>query len=67
MCKTRQRLTEFNQKQIAEILGPDNMYFASLALGRPATRQEAAAHYVANGGPENFRLRWLKTTIPTTR
>ena len=67
MCRTKLGLVEYNQRQIAEMLGPVNMYFASLALGRQATREEAVWHYVFNGGPEDFRRRWVEEHAPSHR
>ncbi len=43
--------------QVGEILGPVNMWLAGEKLGRLPTPDEAALHYVENGGAEDFAHR----------
>lgn len=40
--------------QAVEAFSDLNRYYASLALGRPATNNEAFIHYVFNGGKHHF-------------
>jgi hypothetical protein len=48
--RARNRLLE----QLALALGDVNRYYASLALGRSATDNEAFDHFVMNGGKQCF-------------
>lgn len=47
-------LKEYLARQLAEILGPDNMWFAGEKLHRSPTRNEAAMHYIEQGGARHF-------------
>jgi len=62
MCNIEHiNLAEYNKAEIEEMLGPVNRYFAGLILGRDPTKDEAIWHYIRNGGPQDFRLRWEQT------
>lgn len=40
-----------------DILGEKNMYYTAKKLGRTPTEDEAAHHFVSNGGAEDFERR----------
>ena len=51
-------LSEWNSKQIEEILGEDNRRFFFYAHGRePKDDNELALHYINNGGATGFNDR----------
>lgn len=52
-----QSLAEYNQRQVREMLGPENRYFTGLMVGHPPSDAECAKHYVERGGSEGFRQR----------
>jgi len=54
-------MSVYIKAEIEEMFGPDNMYFAGLALGHGPTKNEAVWHYINNGGPADFRRRWEQT------
>ncbi len=58
MCRTAKELRDYMAAQIAEIFGPDNMWFAGQALRHPPSPDEAFWHYHAHGGPEHFAEKW---------
>ena len=43
------------EAQIKEMLSPDNMWYTGEEVGHKPTPDEAAQHYIENGGAENFR------------
>lgn len=51
------KLAEYNEKQKEEILGDDNMSFAREKLGHHPSDDEAARHYIENGGADDYRKR----------
>jgi hypothetical protein len=52
-------LAEYWELEKKEILGCDNMYYASQKLGREPSREEATLHYVDNGGAEAFAQKYI--------
>lgn len=58
MCEASLTLFEYLQLEKNEILGSDNMWFTGVTIGHHPTPEEAARHYVENGGPENFQKRF---------
>ncbi|MFA5870311.1 MAG: hypothetical protein WC842_00245 [Candidatus Paceibacterota bacterium] len=52
-------LAEYLELEKKEILGADNMYYASQKLGRTPTREEAAEHYVTHGGAKVFGEKYI--------
>lgn len=54
--------TELIERQLAEILGEDNLQYATNVIGRTPTVGELVAHYCANGGPEDFERRHGRKT-----
>ncbi|MCU0679342.1 MAG: hypothetical protein MUC28_02760 [Planctomycetes bacterium] len=49
---------EFLDMQKKEMLGETNMYYASKAAGHQVSSDEAALHYIKNGGAADFRKRY---------
>ena len=52
--KTVLTFKEYLRQQMEQILSPDNKWFAGEKLNRTPTVDEAAEHFVAHGGAENF-------------
>lgn len=56
--------SDYMKAQIEEMLSSLNRYYTGIALGRSPSSDEAATHYVENGGPEDFEKRWFLTHPP---
>ena len=61
MCRTQKEMSLYMFLQRMEMLGPINMYFAGLTLGRRPTKDEAILHYIYNGGAKDFSRRWKQS------
>ena len=54
---------ELVERQLAEMLGPDNQRYAREALGKEEpTLGDLIVHYCKNGGPEDFEKRHGRKT-----
>jgi hypothetical protein len=49
---------KYHEMEIEEMLGSFNMYCSYLELGRKPDNNEAAMHYVLNGGAEKFHKKY---------
>ncbi|MBI2482073.1 MAG: hypothetical protein HYV76_00690 [Candidatus Vogelbacteria bacterium] len=56
--RTPEGLRQFLEVQKREALGPENRWFAGIALQHPPSDNEAVMHFIRNGGATDFANRF---------
>jgi hypothetical protein len=56
-------LKVYAERQVEEMLGDVNLYYAGKELGRPPTKEDLEKWYVEHGGPENFAQRFINAGL----
>lgn len=55
--------SEYMKAQIAEMLSPENRYYAGQAIGHSPSTEEACMYYVLNGHSASFERRRINGEI----